>query len=40
MSASCANEVQIFCPLTMKSSPSATALVRRLARSEPAEGSE
>lgn len=40
MSASCANEVQIFWPSTTNSSPSRTAVVRRLARSEPAEGSD
>ncbi len=38
--ASCASVVQVFCPLTMKSSPSTTASVRRLARSEPELGSE
>ena len=32
--------VQVFWPLTTQSSPSLTALVRRLARSEPASGSE
>ncbi len=39
-SASCANEVQIFCPLTTKVSPSSTAEVRSPARSDPAPGSE
>ena len=38
--ASIASEVQIFCPFTTQSSPSSTASVRRLARSEPAFGSE
>jgi hypothetical protein len=33
-------EVQIFCPFTTKSSPSRRAFVCRLARSEPAPGSE
>ena len=32
--------VHVFCPLTTQSSPSRTAVVRRLARSEPASGSE
>ncbi len=32
--------VHVFCPLTIQSSPSRTAVVRRLARSEPASGSE
>ena len=32
--------VQVFWPLTTQSSPSRTAVVRRLARSEPASGSE
>ena len=35
-----ANEVQIFCPSITQSSPSSTARVPRLARSEPAFGSE
>ena len=39
-SANMARLVQIFCPETMKFSPSGTARVRRLARSEPALGSE
>ncbi len=39
-SQNCAPEVQIFWPLTTQSSPSRTALLRRPARSEPAEGSE
>ena len=38
-SAKLAPEVQIFEPLTMKSSPSSTARVFRLARSEPEPGS-
>ena len=38
--ASIASEVQIFWPFTTHSSPSSTASVRRLARSEPAFGSE
>ena len=37
--AMCADEVQTFCPLTTQWSPSLTALVARLARSEPAPGS-
>ncbi|MCY1177891.1 hypothetical protein D9M73_182170 [compost metagenome] len=37
--ASVARVVQIFWPLTTHSSPSSTASVRRLARSEPAFGS-
>ena len=37
--ARCPNEVQIFWPLTTHSSPSRTARVVRLARSEPASGS-
>ncbi len=37
--ASMASEVQIFWPLTTQWSPSSTASVRRLARSEPALGS-
>ena len=36
----CPSVVQVFCPLTIQSSPSRTAVVRRLARSEPASGSE
>jgi len=36
----CAKLDQIFSPLTMKSSPSASARVARLARSDPALGSE
>jgi len=36
----CPSVVQVFWPLTMKSSPSSTAVVRRPARSEPASGSE
>ena len=39
-SAACAREVQIFCPFTVYSSPSRTALVCSEARSEPAPGSE
>ena len=38
-SATCANEVQIFCPFTMKCSPSSTAFVCTFARSLPAFGS-
>ena len=38
--ASWARVVQVFWPLTTKSSPSSTASVRRLARSEPELGSE
>jgi len=38
--ASIAMEVQIFWPLTTHWSPSSTASVRKLARSEPAFGSE
>ena len=38
--ASLARVVQIFWPLTTHSSPSRTASVRKLARSEPAPGSE
>ena len=37
---SCAPEVQIFCPLITKSSPSRTARVCSEARSEPEPGSE
>ena len=36
----CAEEVHTFCPLTVHTSPSRTARVDRLARSEPAPGSE
>ena len=36
----CPRVVQVFWPLTIQSSPSRTAEVRRLARSEPASGSE
>ena len=38
--ATCASEVQIFCPFTTNTSPSRTARVLRFARSEPASGSE
>ena len=38
--ATCASDVQIFWPLTTNTSPSRTARVLRLARSEPASGSE
>ena len=38
--ASCASVVQVFCPLTTKSSPSRMASVRSDARSDPAFGSE
>ena len=37
--ATCADEVQTFCPLTTQRSPSRTARVARLARSDPAPGS-
>jgi hypothetical protein len=40
MSASAAWLVQTFWPLTMYSSPSRRAVVRRLGRSEPASGSD
>jgi hypothetical protein len=39
-SATCAYEDQTFWPVTMNSSPSLTARVRTLARSEPEPGSE
>ena len=39
-SATWAKEFHTFCPLTTNSSPSRTARVRRLARSDPALGSE
>ena len=39
-SARCPSEVQIFWPLTTKSSPSRTARVRSAARSDPASGSD
>ena len=39
-SAYCPSVVQVFCPLTIQSSPSRTAVVRSPARSEPASGSE
>ena len=38
--ATCAKLVHTFCPLTTRTSPSTTARVCRLARSEPAFGSE
>ena len=38
--ATCASDVQIFWPLTTNTSPSRTARVERLARSDPASGSE